>query len=306
MPLDPRLQALLTSLAGIEMPPFDSLDPVAMRAIYDNPMAGARQEPVAAVENLTIPAADGTELPARLYRPLAADSDALLVYFHGGGFVFGNLDTHDQSCRVLSNQLRAPVLSVGYRLAPEYPFPVPLDDCFAATLWADRHRAQLGAGTGPLLVGGDSAGGNLAAAVSLKARDSALVIAGQLLLYPVINHDFSTASYQRGDSTPMLTTGMMRRFWECYLKDAADGANPLASPLRATSLAGLPPAYVVTAEYDPLLDEGRAYAEALRTAGVTTQHRHCEGMIHGFMGIPLVEDTAREIYTEAAAFFRSH
>jgi acetyl esterase len=300
MPIDSRIQALLTAMAGYELPPFDTLDAPSMRALFDNPMA-KQQEPVAAVEQLEIPVV-GATLAARLYRPVGGAATAVISYFHGGGFVLGTLETHDQTCRLLCNQMRAVVVSVAYRLAPENPFPVPLDDCYNATRWVAQQRRQLGVDTLPLYVGGDSAGGNLAAAVCLQARGGDLHIDGQLLLYPVINHDFTTASYRNGEQSPILTTGMMRRFWQFYLKDSADGANPLASPLRAASLAGLPPAYVVTAEFDPLRDEGCAYADALKAAGVPVLQRDCAGMVHGFLGLPVVEDNARALYTEAAAF----
>ena len=302
MPLDPRIQGLLEAMAGIEIPPMESLDAPSMRAAFNTPMPAVQQEAVGAVENLSIATADAS-LAARLYRPQGGAPRALLVYFHGGGWVIGTLDTHDQTCRLLCNGLQAVVVSVDYRLAPEFPFPIPQQDCFNATAWIAQHRAQLGAAGLPLLVGGDSAGGNLAAVVALRARDTGLELAGQLLIYPVTNFDFTTESYRNGDNTPMLTTGAMRHFWGMYLKNEADGADPLASPLRAPSLANLAPAYVVTAGYDPLRDEGAAYARALEAAGVRTLHRDCAGMIHGFMSMPVVEGTARELNAEAAAFF---
>jgi acetyl esterase len=304
MPLDHRIQTLLQSMAGIEMPPFESLSPTAMRAIYDNPMA-SRQEPVASVEEIRVPG-DDVELPARLYRPLGGAAESITVYFHGGGFVFGTLDTHDQTCRQLSNQLHSLVISVAYRLAPEHPFPTPLNDCFNATRWVAQHRHTFGIGQPALFVGGDSAGGNLAAAVALKARGSEVKIAGQLLFYPVLNRDFTTGSYQRGEHMPMLTTDMMRRFWNFYLGDAQHDDNPLACPTRAGTLADLPPAYVVTAELDPLRDEGSAYAQALQAAGVPVLHRDHAGMIHGFLGLPVVEETAKSVYADAGDFLRKH
>jgi acetyl esterase len=300
--LDPRLQAFFSAMPAFELPPFASLDAATMRAIFDNAMAAG--EPVPAhTEELSVTGA-GAQLPARLYRPLQGDIEAVIVYFHGGGFVFGTLETHDQTCRLLCQETRALVISVAYRLAPEFQFPIPLQDCHQATRWAAQQRAHWGAAELPLFVAGDSAGGNLAAAVCLKARDSDLRIAGQLLFYPVTNHDFNTASYRNGDNTPILTTAMMRRFWELYLQKAEDGADPLASPLRCATLTQLPPAYVLTAELDPLRDEGHAYVAALRAAGVPTRHRDCAGMVHGFLGIPAVEDSARAIYAEVAAFMR--
>ena len=301
MSLDPRIQSMFEAMAGVAIPPMESLDAAAMRAAFNTPMPSPHQEAVAGIENITIPV-PGAQLAARVYRPQAA-ARAVMAYYHGGGWVIGTLDTHDQTCRLLCNALQAVVVSIDYRLAPEFPFPTPQDDCFNATQWIAQNRSQLGVAALPLLVGGDSAGGNLAAAVALRARDSGLTLAGQLLVYPVTNFDFTTESYRNGDNTPMLTTGAMRHFWGMYLKDEADGANPLASPLRAPSLAGLAPAYVVTAEYDPLRDEGIAYAKALEAAGVKTRLRNCAGMIHGFMGIPVVEDTVRELNAEAAKFF---
>ena len=290
MPVDAEVQTLLDMLEQMGGASLSATTPEEARARFRVLTVDARDPesvvPVGAVEDLTVAGGAG-QLPARLYRPEAADPNGapVLVFFHGGGFVIGDLDTHDNQARRLCRDLEALVVSVDYRLAPEHPFPAPLDDCFAATRWVAEHAAELGADPRRLAVGGDSAGGNLATAVALRCRDEdGPALAAQLLIYPVT--DLSTPDRpSRVDNAEgyLLTRDDMSWFESAYVPDG-QATDPLASPLLA-DLSGLPPSVVVTAEYDPLRDEGDAYAEALRAAGVSVVHERFDGLIHGFFGM---------------------
>jgi acetyl esterase len=262
-------------------------------------------EPVAKVEDTTIPGPAG-ELPVRVYWPTTEPDLPVIAFFHGGGFTIGNCDTHDGTSRAIANRSGAIVLSVDYRLAPEDRFPAALDDCFAAATWLAANAASLGGDGSRLAVAGDSAGGNLAAAVALAARDrGGPAIAFQLLVYPVTDLSSGRDRHesQRTNATGyFLTHTQMEWFRRQYLRDEADGENPLASPLVAPDLAGLPPAFVVTAEYDPLRDEGEAYAARLREAGVPTTLRRVDGVFHGFFSmIGLVPGSAEAVDAAGAA-----
>ena len=228
------------------------------------------------------------------------------MYFHGGGWVIGSLETHDGTCRELAAGAGCVVVSVDYRLAPEHRYPAAAEDCYAATRWCAEHAAELAIDARRIAVGGDSAGGNLAAVVAQMARDRGgpgLVL--QLLVYPVTDHDFGTASYRDNAAGYLLTAADMRWFWGHYLgDDTARGAEPYASPLRAASLAGLPPALVITAELDPLRDEGEAYARALEAAGVAAKLHRYDGMIHGFFGMSAIMDQAVAAVREATGTLR--
>ncbi|TLF96750.1 alpha/beta hydrolase [Nocardia cyriacigeorgica] len=235
------------------------------------------------------------ELPGgggvRVYRPAASSAGPvpLIVFAHGGGFVFCDLDTHDGLCRSMANGVGAVVVSVDYRLAPEHRWPTAAEDVYATTLWAVEHAREFGADPARLAVAGDSAGGNLAAVVALMARDrGGPAITAQALLYPVLAADFGTDSYTRFGEGFYNTRAAMSWYWDQYVPDLADRTHPYASP-AAADLAGLPPAIVVTAGCDPLRSEGDAYAHALAEAGVTTVHRCYEGAIHGFMTMPVLE-----------------
>jgi acetyl esterase len=226
-------------------------------------------------------------VPLRIYRPLSADGRrplAAVVYLHGGGWVTCDLDTHDRLCRTLANRSGAAVIAVDYRRAPEHPFPAAVDDGLAALDWTRAHAADLGVDLARLAVAGDSAGGNLAAVIARRDRDGggAPPLALQVLLLPVTDAAMDTPSYTENADGFYLTHAAMRWYWDHYL-GGADPLHPDASPLRASDLRGLPPALVVTAEYDPLRDEGEAYAERLRTAGVRVRFRRYEGMVHGFI-----------------------
>jgi acetyl esterase len=216
-----------------------------------------------------------------------AATRGLTVFFHGGGWVIGTLDTHDSTCRALAKASGAAVLSIGYRLAPEHRYPAAVDDCYEATVWAAANAATFGVDATRLAVAGDSAGGNLAAAVAIKIRDAGgPALAHQLLIYPVTDARFDTASYTaNGGGNYFLSTAGMERFWSAYLGDLPASEAPLAAILHTPDLANLPPATVITAEYDPLRDEGQAYAARLMAAGVAVDAPLAPGMIHGFFAM---------------------
>lgn len=283
MPLDPIVKMLLDAVAALNAPSFDEMSPQEARAQYLISRQAEKPEDVDRVEDITIPGPAGA-IAARLFANDDADPLPALVYFHGGGFVIGDLNSHDALCRMFANRTGAAVISVDYRLAPEHKYPAAADDCYAATKWVAENAASLGIDATRVAVGGDSAGGNLAAVVSQMARDKGgprLIF--QLLIYPVTDFNFNTTSYSDNAKGYFLTQSMMRWFWGHYLANEADGAQPYASPLRATSLTGLPPAHVITAEFDPLRDEGNAYAARLREAGVPVTHKQYAGQIHGFL-----------------------
>src|SRR5215216_52366 len=236
-------------------------------------------EPVAEVRELEIPSPAGT-IPARLYRPEGDGPLPLVVYLHGGGWTIGSVDSFDAVVRALANAAGAAVLSVGYRLAPEAPFPAGLEDCLCAMRWAAANAAALGADPQRLAIAGDSAGANLATVVARRLRGE-VDLRMQVLIYPVTDAGCNTASYREFGERHGLTAASMQRFWNLYL-DGADGLQPDASPLRAQYLTGSPPAIVLTAGCDPLRDEGEAYADALREAGVEVECHRYEGAIHGF------------------------
>lgn len=288
MPVNPQAQVVLDMMAATGFKLVG--DPVAVRemlALTPRPQG----EPVASVEDRTIPA-NGAQIPVRIYRPESGPAvKPALVWFHGGGWVIGSLDGSDFGCRIMANASGCTVISVDYRLAPEYKFPTAVDDCLAVTKWVAENGPELGVDGARIAVGGDSAGGNLAAVVSQLARDGGgPAIAFQALVYPVTNYDFSTDSYRDNAEGYLLERDSMEWFWGHYLRSEADGASTKASPLRHTNLAGLPPAIVLTAEFDPLRDEGEAYAERMRAAGVPVEARRYDGQIHGFFANPAIDD----------------
>ena len=255
-------------------------------------------EEVAEVRDIDV---DG--LHARLYRPRSGTLP-LLVYFHGGGWVVGSVDISDPWCRRLANRSGCAILSVDYRLAPEHRYPAAADDAYRSVTWAYAHGGRLGAGQ--LAVGGSSAGGNIAAVAALRARDQGgPPLAAQLLHVPVTDHDMNTASYRRFATGYGLTRAGMTWYWGHYAPDPIRRGEPDASPLRARDLSGLAPAVVVTAECDPLRDEGRAYAERLRAANVPTRSLEYPGMVHGFMGWASAVPTARRAFDEIGAELRA-
>jgi acetyl esterase/lipase len=295
MPLDPQAKAMLEMFAAAGGPPLEQMEVPAAREMYLAMRPPTAGDEVAKVEDRRIPGGGpGVEIPVRIYTPKGGDGPfPIVVYFHGGGWVIGDLETHDHWCRALANGAGAVLVAVHYRLAPEARFPAAAEDCYAATRWAAAHASELGGDAARLAIGGDSAGGNLSAAVAQMARDrGGPAIVFQLLLCPVTEYGFDTASYRENADGYLLTKSGMVWFWHHYLADPAkDGSDPRASPMKAQKLGGLPPAHVVTAEYDPLRDEGEAYAARLREAGVPVSAKRYDGQIHNFftMGHVLAE-----------------
>ncbi|MGV0815552.1 alpha/beta hydrolase [Mycolicibacterium boenickei] len=298
MTLDPQIAGLIETLDSGFPPVHTMTGSQARAAIRARFVANPQPEPVASVVDDRVPVDNGS-LDVRIYRPDAAGPLPMLVYAHGGGFVFCDLDSHDGLCRNLANLIPAVVVSVGYRLAPEHRWPTAAEDLYAATRWAVEHAADFGADPARVAVGGDSAGGNLAAVTALMARDrGGPGLAGQLLLYPVVAADFDTDSYRlfgRGFYNPRPA---MQWYWDQYVPEANDRRNPYASPLYG-DLTGLPPAVVVLAGHDPLRDEGIAYADALEAAGVPIARCSFDGGIHGFMTMPML-DIAHRARREAS------
>ncbi len=305
MPLDPEAKMLLEQLTTV-VRPFEELSVEEARAAIVTLSAAAGEgEPVARVENRTLPGPRG-EIPVRVYTPEGRAPFPVLVYFHGGGWVIGNLETHDGLCRHLANAAHCVVVSVDYRLAPEHPFPASGEDAYAATRWVAGNAAALGGDAKRIAVGGDSAGGNLSAVVSLMARDrGGPPIVFQLLVYPATDLPSANMSYRENAEGYFLTAKSMHWFFAHYCGANPDASDPYLCPLRAKNLGGLPPALVVTAEFDPLRDEGEAYAARLREAGVRTKLTRYPGMIHGFFGMGPLLTQARAATREAADALRS-
>jgi acetyl esterase len=307
MPLDPQARALLDQMASMGMPPFEKLPvPEARASIAALAAASGEPETVDRVDNRTVPGPAG-EIPVRVYAPAGQQPLPVLVYFHGGGWVIGNLDTHDGTCRQLANAAGCMVVAVDYRLAPEHPFPAAPEDAYAVTRWVAANAAALGADPGRVAVGGDSAGGNLSAVVSLMARDrGGPSLAHQLLIYPATDAPGDArASYRDNAEGYFLTAAGMHWFWNHYHRGDVGVRDPYACPIRARDLANLPPALVITAEYDPLRDEGEEYAARLRDAGVPVTLSRYDGMIHGFFGMAGLLDRARDAVAEAVAALRT-
>ena len=301
MPIDPQVRLFLEAAKALGEPPLHALTPEEARRV-NAAHAGGRGpvEPVAQTHDRTV-AGPGGPIPLRVYVPEGDAPLPVLVYFHGGGWVIGSIATHDVTCRQIANAAGCLVVSVDYRLAPEHKYPAAVDDAYAATAWVFEHAASIGADPRRVAVGGDSSGGNLAAAVSLMARDrGSFRLAFQLLVYPIVDYDLNTPSYRENADGYLLTRDTMRWFWECYLEREEDGRHPYASPLRAEDLRGLPPALVITAEYDPLRDEGEAYAVRLRRAGVPVTQTRYDGMIHAFFRRRALFDKAKAAMQEVA------
>lgn len=305
MPLDPQAKAFLDQAAASGVPPFHMMTvPQAREAIVTLFAPKSAREPVNSVEDRVINAG-GVQLPVRIYTPKGKNPLPILVFFHGGGWVIGNCETHDTPCRSLANGAGCIVVSVDYRLAPEHKFPIAAEDCYAATKWAALNAAAFGGDPKRIAIGGDSAGGNLAAAVAQMAKDrGAPPLVYQLLIYPVTNYAFDTPSYRNNAEGYLLTKDSMHWFWNHYLQNDTDGQNPYASPARGQRLSNLPPALVITAEYDPLRDEGAAYAAKLHEAGVPVVHSDYKGMIHGFFSLTEVLDQGEKAVAEACTKLR--
>lgn len=297
MPLKPDVETFLANAAPYSFAPAAATDAAVATTYLTGLRRGVARtgepEHVDRVSEHQV----NDDVRVRVYAPRTDGPAPVLVYFHGGGWVSGDLDMHDATCRGLANGAPCVVVNVDYRLAPEHPFPTPLDDCYAATVWAHEHAAELGGDSGRLGVGGSSAGGNLAAAVCLKARaGGGPPLVQQVLIYPVLDAAMTTPSQQANGQGYFLTTEQMRWFWDQYTPDPSMRSDPLASPANEERLEGLPPAVVLVAEYDPLRDEGEQYAERLERAGVPVRLLSYDGQIHGFIALAnMIADGARAV-----------
>jgi len=293
MPLDPQCQAIVDA-ASERGSVFDARTSEEARALYaaSTDVFAPQTPALKDVEDREVPGSGGP-VPIRVYTPNADRPLPILVYFHGGGWVFGDLDSHDAMCRIIANEAGCLVASVDYRLAPEYKFPAGLMDCIAATNWFAQHGQEIGGDISRLAVGGDSAGGNLAAAVAQTARDDGgPELKFQWLIYPAVDFTAENASLRDNAEGYLLSAEAIRWTMAQYLENEAIARDPRASPALASSLTGLAPALVQTAEFDPLRDEGQAYADALKAAGVPTEYVLYEGMVHGFMRMGALVDRA--------------
>ena len=282
MPLAPEIQAFLAASAAADLPQVweAPLEIIRRNTASRLALAGA-VEPLAELQNRFIPGPTA-DLPIRIYRPTLRANQSVIIYFHVGGWVLNFLDIYDASLSRLANQSGVTVISVNYQKAPEHPFPTPFDDCYATLLWVANNAEVLSINRNRIFVAGDSAGANLAAAVAIKARDNEITLAGQLLIYPCIDRDFTTDSYKKLATGYGLSTTAMKWFWEQYLQGDAHDANPYAVPMSAHSFSKLAPAVIITAEFDPLLSDSEKYAAALSSADVPVYYQKFDGMIHGF------------------------
>lgn len=300
--LDPDAAAVLNAFREAGRPAYETLTAPEARALYLQAREVAQPAPpaLASVTPLSIPGPAGL-IPARVYTPMKLrtlnDRAPCLVFFHGGGWVIGDLDTHDVVCRTLAAEGELIVISVDYRLAPESKFPAAFDDAVAATQWIVENASDLKIDTTSVFVGGDSAGGNLAAGVAIRARKHGPRLAGQVLIYPATDFRMAHPSYREAETDCLLTHSVMHWFKDHYLNGPQEIDDLRASPARADSLAGLPPAYVITAGADPLRDEGDEYAERLRKDGVEVTYKHFPGQFHGFV-------TMGKILTQASVALR--
>ena len=304
MALHTQVVALLERAANSPLPPYHEVPPAVARRFYRDTRGPLTPDPpqVESVQLLLAPGKGGP-VPVRAYRPKGAGKDEVLpalVYLHGG-WVIGDLDTHDVVCRTLANGARCAVFSVEYRKAPESPFPAAVDDCFSALKFVVENGKNLKIDTSKVAVGGDSAGGNLAAVIALMAREaSGPALSLQILIYPATDQRLGHPSIDGNGEGYLLTKNSMIYFRSHYLAREEDWHDWRASPLLAKSLTGLPPAYVITAGFDPLLDEGRAYSEKLKKDGVPTQYRDYPDMVHGFVTMGRVLDTANAALADCA------
>ncbi|MEZ4886256.1 MAG: alpha/beta hydrolase [Chitinophagales bacterium] len=251
-----------------------------------------------AVKNQTVKARDGFDIPIRIYQPIDADNLPLIVFYHGGGFVLRDIDSHDGACRRLARDNQAVVVSVDYRLAPEYKFPIPHQDCYDATVWASENAASIHADAKRLVVMGDSAGGNLATVVAQIARDEGPAICYQVLIYPTTDARMNHPSINEFSEGYLLTKPLMKWFLNHYKSKDEDIYNPLMSPLLCRDLTNMPPTFIITAEFDPLKDEGIAYAHRLKQAGVEVKHSDYEGLIHAFFNMPRLHKSCLRAFEE--------
>jgi len=300
MPLDPQVEAMRAEREANQVPQLYTQTLAEARAadLESIQAAGGEVEAIHHVEDIATD--DG--VPLRVYRPDQAGPLPTLIYFFGGGWTLGSIETADGISRTLANAVPCQVITVGYRLATEHPLPAAVHDCHNATQWIAAHAKELEVDPTRLAVGGDSAGGNLAAATTLLARDNGPELVGQLLVYPNTLYGSDTISMRAGDDPYLFNKTSVGWYWDHYLTDSADGLNPLASPLLAESHANLPPVLVITAEYDPLRDEGEYYAEKLHAADVPTTLSRYDGMVHGFFAMSGILDGGKKAMAEASTW----
>lgn len=301
--LDVQAKEFLKSIEGKK--PTSSMTPEENRqngAVLQ--MLAGSAEPVAKVEDHIVPVTDG-EIKVRIYTPEGDEEFPIFIYLHGGGWVLGDLDTVDIPCRSMANQARCIVVSVDYRRAPEFKFPVPLEDCYEAALWVAEHATEWQGDSKRISIGGDSAGGNLATCVALKARDEqSITFISQVLIYPVTDLSFSSDSYKANGEGYFLTRDSMEWFAQHYITSEEDRQNPYVAPLLMHDLSNLPPALLITAEYDPLCDEGLAYANRLREAGIQVEYSCYEGMIHGFFWMAGIMDKGKQAIEHVSRYLQ--
>ena len=309
MSLHPQVAALLERAAKAGLPPYWQVPAAVARRLYRDARGPLSPEPPAVESSqlLLVPGKAGP-IPVRAYRPKGSSKEEVLpalLYYHGGGWVIGDLDTHDVVCRTLANGARCAVFSVEYRKAPESPFPAAVEDCFSALSFVFKNADSLKISPTQIATGGDSAGGNLATVIALMARDAGgPPVAFQLLIYPGTDQRMGHPSIDRNGDGYLLTKKTMEYFRGHYLPNKADYTDWRASPFLAKRLAGLPPAYVITCGYDPLLDEGRAYFERLKKEGVAAEYREYPDMVHGFITMGRVLDTANAALADCARALR--
>ena len=299
MPLHPQAQAVTDFYDAMRTTPFEELSPTDARALYN-----AGQIPSEEVV-FEIREVDAGGIPCRLYRPSASNNLGLMVFFHGGGWVIGDLNSHDGVCRSLANKSGHAVLAVDYRLAPEHKFPAAFDDCAAALRWAHAHASSLGFDKSRIAVGGDSAGGNLAAAVALA---EVVPLKFQMLIYPGVDMSMKSPSIDENAQGPILTKSVIAWFVNHYLRSSADHTNVQASPMAATDdmLQRMPPALIITAQFDPLRDEGEAYGKRLVENGVNCTITRYNGAFHGFFNMITILDDAQSAHAQAATLLKKY
>jgi acetyl esterase/lipase len=310
MTLHPGAQAVLDLIAEAGRPSFEEMTVPECREAYVNSRKALQPDPIdiAEIRNLVMPGPGG-DIALRLYRAEKAQAGILqpvIVYFHGGGWVIGDLESHDTVCRELAARSGSALISVDYRLAPEHVFPAAVDDAIAATEWVADNAAELGVDASRLAVAGDSAGGNLAAVVAISARDrGGPKIAFQVLLYPVTDFDLTRPSYERNGTLPPVKTATMVWFRDLYVPNPADLKDWRAAPIHAANLSDLPPAFVLTAGHDPLCDEGKAYADSLASAGNDCTYKCYEGQIHGFLNMARINPQTFEAFDEISTAIKA-
>jgi len=306
--LDPSAAAVMKAFRDANRPSYETMSPPEAREAYMAARAASQPEPphVASVENISAPSPAGP-IPLRVYKPAAATGTAAaLIYIHGGGFVIGNIDSHDVLCRTLANDAGIIVVSIEYRLAPEHKFPAAVDDSIAATRWIADNASTFGIDPNRIFIGGDSAGGNLSAVVAIHARDSGgPKLAGQVLIYPATDFSMSHPSHLDPDTGALLTRSLIGWFRTQYLNGNGDIDDWRASPLRIKDFKGLPPAYVMTCGADPLHDEGAEYAERLKDAGIDVAYSHFPGQFHGFITMGKILPEANVAAREVAAWLKA-